>query len=119
MKKNKKKQLKMVRRHKRIRAKISGIINIPRLSVFRSNRSIFAQLIDDSEGKTLLSVSTKEVKAPAKTNKTSAALLLGKILAEKAAAKKINKVVFDKGGYKYHGRVKAVADGAREGGLKF
>lgn len=119
MKKEKNKQLKATRRRQRVRAKVIGSTKIPRLSVFRSNRSMFAQLIDDLEGKTIASASIKEVKAPAKTNKTSVALLLGKLLAEKALAKKIDKVVFDKGGYKYHGRVKAVADGAREGGLKF
>lgn len=98
-----------IRRHKRIRAKIKGTAKVPRLCVFRSNKYIQAQLINDEKGKTLLMV--KDVK--------SAASKVGKVLAEKAIEKKIKKVVFDRGGYKYHGRVKALAEGAREAGLKF
>lgn len=104
-------------RHKRIRAKISGTAQTPRLSVFRGLRSINAQLIDDVKGNTLCQVRSAEVKA--EKGKISAAFAVGKLLAEKATAKKITKVVFDRGGYRYHGRVKALADGAREGGLKF
>ena len=103
------KQIKRQRRHRRVRAKISGTIKVPRLCIFRSNKYIYAQLIDDERGKTL---------ALAK-GKLSEAEKIGKEIAQKAAVKKINKVVFDRGGYKYHGRVKALADGAREGGLKF
>ena len=103
------KQIKRQRRHRRVRAKISGTIKVPRLCIFRSNKYIYAQLIDDERGKTL---------ALAK-GELSEAEKIGKEIAQKAAVKKINKVVFDRGGYKYHGRVKALADGAREGGLKF
>lgn len=116
MNKEKSKQLKAIRCHKRIRAKIKGQADCPRLNVFRSNKGMFAQVIDDVKGVTLVSASSRELKN--KTNKTVAALELGKLLAEKAIAKKIGKVVFDKGSYQYHGRVKAVADGARAGGLK-
>lgn len=103
------KQIKRQRRHRRVRAKISGTIKVPRLCIFRSNKYIYAQLIDDERGKTLASAK----------GKFSGAKKVGREVAKKAAEKKINKVVFDKGGYKYHGRVKALADGAREGGLKF
>jgi large subunit ribosomal protein L18 len=104
-------------RHKRIRAKISGAKERPRLSVFRSNKHIFLQLIDDSAGKTLVSAS--DLKMKKKGTKTEIAKEVGKELAKLAKAKKIKKVVFDRGGYKYHGRVKASAEGAREGGLEF
>ena len=110
-------QQKSQRRHARIRAKISGTAERPRLSVFRSNRGMFLQLIDDENGKTLVSASMKEVKTKGK--KTEVSLELGKILAEKALTKKISAVVFDKSSYRYHGRVKAVAEGARTAGLKF
>ncbi len=102
-------------RHKRVRAKVFGIKDKPRLSVFRSNRHVFLQLIDDEKGKTLLSVSDLKTK----NKKIISAKETGKKLAELAKDKKIKKVVFDKGGYKYHGRVKAAAEGAREGGLIF
>ncbi|HTW96039.1 MAG TPA: 50S ribosomal protein L18 [Candidatus Methylomirabilis sp.] len=111
-------QIKRIRRHARIRAKIIGTAEKPRLSVFRSNRGMFLQLIDDAAGKTLVSASVSESKAK-KLNKTELAAELGKLLAKKALAKKISAVVFDKGAYKFHGRVKAAAEGAREGGLKF
>ena len=111
-------QIKRARRHKRARAKIEGTAGKPRLSVFRSNRGIFLQLIDDLNGKTLVSAGVKEIKAK-KLNKIETAAELGKLLAQKAAAKKISQAVFDKGAYKFHGRVKAAAEGAREGGLKF
>lgn len=105
------------RRHGRVRAKISGTGPRPRLSVYRSNKGMFLQLVDDLNGQTLASAGMKEVKA--KVNKSEAGKELGKILAAKAKAKKIEQVVFDRGSYKYHGRVKAAAEGAREGGLKF
>lgn len=112
------KQAKLARRHAKVRSQISGTMEIPRLNVFRSNTSIFLQLIDDTSGKTLISAAAKELKND-KLTKTEAALELGKILAVKAKAKGISKVVFDRGGYKYHGRVAAVATGAREAGLIF
>lgn len=106
-----------MRRQARVRAKISGTADCPRLSVFRSNRGLFLQLIDDSQGKTLVSASQKELKKTAK--KTELGQELGLLIAQKAVAKKISQVVFDRSAYKYHGRVKAVAEGARSGGLKF
>jgi len=110
-----------IRRHNRVRAKISGTATRPRLSVFRSNKDIYVQLIDDDAGKTMISANSKEIKKPeAKdmTRKVSLSFLLGKVIAEKAVKEKISEAVYDRGGYKYHGRVKAVAEGAREGGLK-
>lgn len=118
MNKQIKQQARRARRHARVRAKISGTASCPRFSVFRSNSGIFLQLIDDEAGKTLVSAGVKEVKEK-KLTKTEAATELGKILAIKAVEKKISKVVFDKGFYKFHGRVKAAAEGAREAGLKF
>lgn len=110
-------------RHRRVRAKISGTENKPRLSVFKSNRYIYAALIDDTTGKTLVSVSDQagkaKTKAKTKTTKVDSALNIGKQLAEKAKAQKITEAVFDRSGYQYTGRVKSVAEGAREGGLKF
>ena len=117
MDKNKIKINKKETRHKRVRAKIKGTNERPRLSVFKSNKYIALQLIDDVTGKTIVSVSDSQEKG--KGTKTDKAKTAGKKLAELALAKKIKEVVFDKGGYKYHGRVKAVAEGAREGGLKF
>lgn len=111
-------QVKRIRRHARIRAKIKGTAECPRFSVFRSNRGMSLQLINDEVGKTLVSAVAKEIKAK-KLNKTELAAELGKLLAEKAVAKKIDKVVFDKGFYKFHGRVKSAAEGARAVGLKF
>jgi large subunit ribosomal protein L18 len=111
-------QVKRIRRHARIRAKIEGTAECPRLSVFRSNRGMALQLIDDEAGKTLASAVIKEIKDK-KLNKTEMAAELGKLLASKAVAKKIDKAVFDKSFYKFHGRVKAAAEGARSGGLKF
>jgi len=104
-------------RHKRVRAKVTGTAERPRLSVFRSNKYVFLQLVDDSKGNTLVSMSDHKIKK--KTAKTEKAKEAGKELAKLAKAKKIEKVVFDRGGYKYHGRVKAAADAAREGGLMF
>jgi large subunit ribosomal protein L18 len=111
------KKLKRTIRHKRVRAKVSGDKSKPRLCVFRSNQHIYAQLVDDSTGKTILSINDVELKK--KDKKSDSARKLGKALAEKSLEKKISEVVFDRGGYKYHGRVKALAEGAREGGLKF
>lgn len=112
------KQEQRYRRHKRIRAKIKGTAQLPRLSVFRSSKHIYAQLIDDERGKTLVAARDAELKR-VKGKKVDIAREVGKLIAEKALAKKITKVVFDRGGYKYHGRVKALAEGAREGGLQF
>ncbi len=105
---------------KRIRKVVSGTNGVPRLSVFRSNKQISVQFVDDLAGKTLLSVSSlnKEIVAVGGT-KTEQAVLVGKLAAEKALAAGISEVKFDRGGYLYHGRVKAVAEAAREGGLKF
>jgi large subunit ribosomal protein L18 len=105
---------------KRIRKVVSGSQEVPRLSIFRSNTHIYIQLVDDIAGKTLLAVSSKSKDiASTKGNKTEKAALVGKLAAEKAIASGILKVKFDRGGYLYHGRVKAVAEAAREGGLKF
>lgn len=117
--KNKEKQFKRKRRHRRVRAKISGTKQVPRLSVYKSNYGLFVQLIDDEQGNTLTSVSNKEVKDRNKKTKTEVAAEAGKLMAQKAKKMKIEKVVFDKGGFSYHGRVKAVADSAREEGLQF
>ncbi|MDP2736449.1 MAG: 50S ribosomal protein L18 [bacterium] len=114
---NKIKQNKRFRRKGRVRAKVNGTAVCPRLSVFRSNRGIYAQIINDEIGKTLAAVGASEVKT--KDKKIAVSLELGKLLATKAIAKGISRVVFDRNGYKYHGRVKALAEGAREGGLKF
>lgn len=102
------------RRQVRIRAKVSGTALRPRFSVFRSNNALYVQLIDDETGKTVLSGKTAAGQKP-----VEAAFALGKEIADKAKAQKIETVVFDRGGNKYHGRVKAVAEGAREGGLIF
>ena len=106
-----------LRRHRRVRGKVAGTAERPRLAVFRSNRGIFAQLIDDEAGRTLASASWKGVGSSG--SKTEQAAAVGKALAEVAKQKGIEAVVFDRGGYLYHGRVKALAEGAREGGLKF
>src|SRR5437762_337553 len=104
------------RRRSRIRGKISGTAARPRLSVFRSAKSVALQLVDDESGKTLLAQSQEK---KGKKTKTELAFGAGKALAEKAKAKHITKIVYDRGGYAYHGRIKAVADGARAGGLEF
>jgi large subunit ribosomal protein L18 len=106
------------RRHRRVRGKVAGTAERPRLAVFRSNRGIFAQVVDDSSGKTLAGASWITVKG-AKGNKTDRAKAVGLAVAEAAKKQGIESVVFDRGGYLYHGRVKALADGAREGGLRF
>ena len=104
----------------RIKKVISGTSDFPRLSVFRSNKEIYAQLIDDVSGNTIVSSSSAEKEiSKTKGNKTETASLVGKKLAEKAVSKGIKQVSFDRSGYLYHGRVKSLADGAREGGLKF
>ena len=147
------KQKKRYRRHKKVRAKVFGTSKVPRLCVFRSNKHIYAQLVDDEKGKTILSsgdqefkksktipqpsrqklhphtkiwcggkeVKKKKIKENQKslTGKVVVAYEVGKLIAEKALKEKIKEVVFDRGGYKYHGRIKALAEGAREGGLRF
>jgi len=107
---------KRVRRHKRIRAKVIGTKVMPRLSVFKSNNYLYAQIIDDGKGATLAARSDKGVKGKTKTQRAKEA---GRALAKDAQAKKISKVVFDRGGFIFTGRVKALAEGAREGGLIF
>ncbi len=111
------KKTKRVRRHNRVRATVSGSDSRPRLAVFRANQHIYAQLIDDVAQKTLAAVSSMEIKA--KGNKSEIAAAVGTAIAQKALDKKITEVVFDRGGNKYHGRVKALAEAARSGGLKF
>src|SRR3989338_728829 len=135
------KQEKRHRRHKKVRAKISGTKEIPRFNVFRSAKHIYGQLIDDEKGKTILNVNDLNIKnsklktqnskpqlktlklneteTTIRTGKVEVAFRVGELIAEKAIENKIEKVVFDRGGYKYHGRVRAMAEGAREGGLRF
>ena len=108
-----------LKRHKRVRAKISGTPSRPRLAVYRSNAHICAQVIDDVAGVTLVSASTHEKDFQGNGGNKVAARAVGKVLAERANAKGITEVVFDRGGYLYHGRVSELAEGAREGGLKF
>ncbi|MDQ1284145.1 MAG: large subunit ribosomal protein [Patescibacteria group bacterium] len=104
-------------RKRRIKAKVFGTAERPRLCVFRSLQNIYAQMVDDAEGKTLVFASLKNIKKS--KNNVEGAKELGKIIAKAAAGKKIKEIVFDRSGYKYHGKVKALAEGAREGGLKF
>ena len=116
-----KKQIRS-RVHKRIRRKLSGTAARPRLAVFRSEAHIYAQVIDDGEGKTLVSASTVakvETGSKAKGGNVAAAKTVGKLVAERAQEKGIKRVVFDRGGFQYHGRIKALADAAREAGLEF
>ncbi|MBU4351308.1 50S ribosomal protein L18 [Candidatus Parcubacteria bacterium] len=119
----KEKKQKRQRRHSRIRAKIKGTLDMPRLSVFKSSQHTYAQLVDDINGKILGSGSSLELKKarrlPARATKTQAASEVGKLIADKAGKKKIKKVVFDRSGFKYHGRVKALAEAARKAGLHF
>lgn len=103
----------------RIRKKVNGTAERPRLAVFRSNKSIYCQVIDDLRGHTLAAACSKADAVPASMNKTEQAKTVGKIIADKAKAAGIDRVVFDRGGYLYHGRVKALAEGARENGLQF
>lgn len=107
-----------LRRHRRVRGRISGTAMRPRLDVFRSSKHIYAQVIDDVAGVTLCSASTVEKGFEGSGGNVEAANKVGKMIAEKALEKGINEVVFDRGGFVYHGRVKALAEGAREGGLK-
>ena len=108
-----------LRRHRRVRGKVSGTAERPRLVVFRSNRGIAAQLIDDTSGKTLAAASWLHGKKSFKGNKSDQAVEVGKLLAEAAKKAGVESAVFDRAGYLYHGRVKALANAAREGGLKF
>ena len=111
-----------VNKHRKLRNRLSGTAECPRLAVFRSNNHMYAQIIDDTVGNTLVSASTlqKDVKANLeKTNNVDAAAYLGKVIAEKALEKGITSVVFDRGGFIYHGKIKALADAAREAGLNF
>jgi large subunit ribosomal protein L18 len=110
---------KRIRIKRRVRGKISGSSELPRLSVYKSNKEIYAQLIDDNSGKTLASASSREKGVDANGTKTEVSAAVGKAIAAKAAAAGIETIVFDRNGFVYHGRVKALADGAREGGLKF
>ncbi len=122
MAKNKSRADARVRRHKRVRSNISGTPERPRLSIFRSLSEIYAQIIDDKAGQTLASASTLDHELRTNVDglkKSDQARKIGQALAERAKAKGIKQVVFDRGGYRYIGRVKALADGAREGGLEF
>lgn len=112
------KHLKRKKIHKKIRYKIYGTKSRPRFCVFRSNKHIYAQLIDDENNRILVSVSDINIKSK-KGKKVNNSTEVGKLVAKEAVAKKIEKVVFDRGGFVFHGRIKAVADGAREAGLKF
>ena len=110
------------RRHRRVRKKVDGTTSRPRLCVFRSLNHIYAQVIDDTQGNTLVSASTLDAEIKNDTagkSKTERAGMVGELLAKRAKAKKISQVAFDRGGFKYHGRIKALADAARKGGLKF
>jgi large subunit ribosomal protein L18 len=108
-----------LRRHRRVRGKVAGTAERPRLAVFRSNRGITAQLIDDASGRTLAAASWLDVKKSFKGNKSEQAVEVGRLLAEAAKKAGVESVVFDRAGYLYHGRVKALANAAREGGLTF
>ena len=114
------KQVIRFKRKKRIRARVEGTAERPRLSVFRSNRHLYVQLVDDVKGHTLVAASTSEEELKGKVGGTiEGAKTLGNLVAKRALAKNISQVVFDRSGYLYHGRIKALADAAREGGLKF
>ena len=117
---SKSKSFQRSRIRRRIRGKISGTSERPRLSVFRSNKQIYCQIIDDSNGTTLVSAGSMDKEIASKeVNKIEQAKLVGQLLAEKAKEAEVEIVTFDRGGYVYHGRIKALAEGAREGGLKF
>lgn len=118
---NKARQVRRLRRHRRVRRKVSGTQERPRLVVYRSLKNIEAQIVDDVKGVTILGISTRsaDVRSSDELSKSDRGKLAGKVLAERAREKGITKVVFDRGGYLYHGRVKAFAEGAREGGLEF
>lgn len=113
------KNIARLNRHKRVRGKIQGTANRPRLNVFRSTSNIYAQLIDDEKGVTLASASTLDKELNGYGGNKEAAHKVGMLIAKRAAEKNITEVVFDRGGYVFHGRVKELAEGAREGGLKF
>jgi large subunit ribosomal protein L18 len=118
----KQKQAQQARRHRRVRSRVSGTAERPRLNVFRSLTNIYAQVIDDISGHTLASASTIDKEVAGQVNgksKVEAAKIVGQIVAQRAKAAGVAKVVFDRGGYQYHGRVAALAEGAREGGLEF
>lgn len=125
--KAKHKSQRRINRHRRVRARIFGVASMPRLCVFRSNRHIFVQLIDDKAGKTLAAcddlkisdVGKKEAKSGELSGKCAVAFGVGRAIALKAKELKIDRAIFDRGGYRYHGRVKNVAEGARQGGLQF
>ena len=106
-------------RHRRVRNKVIGTAERPRLCVFRSLKGIYAQVIDDARGHTLAQASSRELAHDDSTPKTAASVAVGNLVAERAIAVGVSSVVFDRGGYQFHGRVKALADAAREGGLKF
>jgi len=112
-----KKEISRLKRKKSIRKKVSGSPDVPRLVVHRTNRSIDAQIIDDSKSLTIVGLSSRTLKS--KQNKTATAVEFGKVFGQKAKTLKVNKVVFDRAGYKYHGRVKAFADAVREAGIQF
>jgi large subunit ribosomal protein L18 len=105
--------------HNRIRRKVEGTSERPRLCVYRSSKSIYCQVIDDVKGVTLAAANSRESSIPAKLTKSEQATAVGKLVAEKATLVGIKSVVFDRGGYLYHGRIKSLADGARDGGLQF
>ncbi|OGZ30265.1 MAG: 50S ribosomal protein L18 [Candidatus Niyogibacteria bacterium RIFCSPLOWO2_01_FULL_45_48] len=107
------------RRRRRVRSRVKGGPNRPRLSVFRSNKHVYAQIIDDENGKTIIGLADSALKKESKQNKSERAKVLGLALAKLAKEAKIKKVVFDRGGRIYHGRIKSLAEGAREGGLEF
>ncbi len=109
------------KRHNRIRAKVHGRTDRPRVCVFRSNKHIYAQLIDDDKNKIIVSAKDSEIKTEKQESKNNKdiAFKVGELIAKKAQEKKISQVVFDRGGYKYHGKIKSLAEGARKGGLKF
>jgi len=113
------KEERRLRIRRRIRKTVSGTASAPRLSVFRSNKEIYAQIIDDTTGKTLVAASSRDKGLETQENKQLTATAVGKSVAEKAIAAGISVVKFDRGGYLYHGRIKSLAEGAREGGLKF
>jgi large subunit ribosomal protein L18 len=108
---------KRIRRHRRVRARIKGTAERPRLSVFRSNKHLTVQLIDDTVGRTIAAVSDRDIAAKSRASRMSAAVALGALIAEKAAAHKVGAAVFDRGGWQYHGAVRAVAEAARKAGL--
>ena len=116
MRKTNQKRIHRERRHRRVRAKISGSGEMPRVAVFRSARHIYSQAIDDAKGKTICSVNDFEVK---EKNKTTRSYKVGELLGEMIKKKGIERILFDRGGFRYHGRVKAVAEGLRKSGIKF